>query len=159
MKRYQLFVLSVFSNVQYENKDFNASCYNVLGYTRVAISSLRPFHGQFIQKMGAKITGDSLILMKIHLPGALFAILLKQVVKTSYKWCIGSSSLAAILIHYWHQRHCPVYSKLVKDRAVNLNSLTVILDNSFTITTFELRLILYYLVVTSHNRRVNNFTC
>lgn len=36
----------------------------------------------------------------VDLPGALLAILLKQVVKTSYKWCIGSSSLAAIFIHY-----------------------------------------------------------
>lgn len=35
----------------------------------------------------------------IDLPGALFAILLKQVVKTSYKWWIGSSSLVAILGH------------------------------------------------------------
>lgn len=41
--------------------------------------------------------------VKLDLPGALLAILLKQLVKTSYKCCIGSSSLAAILINYWHE--------------------------------------------------------
>lgn len=67
----------------------------------------------------------------LYIPGALFAILLKQVVKTSYKCCIGSSSLAAILgtttnstlLTTWqdnHQRQ-PIASKLSKTTAGFLN--------------------------------------
>lgn len=53
----------------------------------------------------------------LYIPGALFAILLKQVVKTSYKCCIGSSSLAAILgtRHYWQDKTQPLRQPIVSN--------------------------------------------
>lgn len=96
------------------NQQFPSSClWYVLGRTLgISVTS----YGGIFALLSAATFTNGCKNAKMHSPGTLFAILLKQVVKTSYK-CIGSSSLAAILSHYWHQAatHCLGSVRIVKN--------------------------------------------